>query len=95
MLAPTAGPKTCLIIVNYNQLWQPVLELASKFGLRSTFVEPNGMSENDLRGFILVADAAQVALRTANISPSETGMRSLPRELWVVFRSRAEPGMPC
>jgi SAM-dependent methyltransferase len=45
-------PDTCLIIVNYNQLWQPVLELASKLGLRSSFEEPNWLSENDLRGFL-------------------------------------------
>ena len=44
--------EACLIIVNYNQLWQPVLELASKIGLRSRFVEPNWLSENDIRGFL-------------------------------------------
>src|SRR5215475_4439359 len=31
-------PETCLVIVNYNQIWQPILELASKLGLRSRFV---------------------------------------------------------
>jgi len=45
-------PDTCLIVVNYNQIWQPVLELASKLGLRSRFVEPNWLSENDIRGFL-------------------------------------------
>jgi len=47
--------KTCLIIVNYSQLWQPVLELASKLGLRSRFVEPNWVNENDVRGFLKLA----------------------------------------
>lgn len=45
-------PETRLIIINYNQLWQPILELASKLGLRSRFVEPNWVNENDLRGFL-------------------------------------------
>ena len=48
-------PDTRLIIFNYNQLWEPVLELASKIGLRSKFVEPNWVSENDIRGFLKLA----------------------------------------
>ena len=47
--------RTLLIIVNYNQLWQPILEMASKVGLRSRFVEPNWVNENDLRGFLKLA----------------------------------------
>lgn len=45
-------PETRVVIVNYNQLWEPVLELASRIGLRSQFVEPNWVSENDVRGFL-------------------------------------------
>lgn len=48
-------PETCFIIINYNQLWQPILELASKLRLRSRFVEPNWVNENDLRGFLKLA----------------------------------------
>jgi glycosyltransferase involved in cell wall biosynthesis len=39
-------------VVNYNHLWEPILEAASKVGLRSQFVEPNWVSENDVRGFL-------------------------------------------
>jgi len=46
---------TRVIIINYNHLWQPVLGLASKLGLRSRFVEPNWVSENDIRGFLKLA----------------------------------------
>ncbi|MGO9643047.1 MAG: glycosyltransferase [Candidatus Acidiferrales bacterium] len=46
---------TRLIVINYNQLWQPILELASKTGLRSRFVEPNWVSERDVGGFLRVA----------------------------------------
>lgn len=47
--------ETRLIVINYNQLWQPLLELASKLGLRSQFVEPNWVSENDIRNFLKLA----------------------------------------
>jgi SAM-dependent methyltransferase len=46
---------TELIIINYNHFWQPILELATKLGLRSRFVEPNWVSENDVRGFLRLA----------------------------------------
>ena len=43
------------VIINYNSLWQPVLELASRIGLRSRFVEPNWVSANDIRDFLRLA----------------------------------------
>jgi|HubBroStandDraft_2_1064218.scaffolds.fasta_scaffold07243_2 SAM-dependent methyltransferase len=49
------SPETKVVVINYNQLWQPILEFASKVGLRSRFVEPNWVSENDLRGFLKLA----------------------------------------
>ena len=48
-------PQTRLVVINYNQLWQPILELASKLGLRTRFVEPNWVSEYDVRGFLTLA----------------------------------------
>jgi SAM-dependent methyltransferase len=47
--------ETQIVIINYNYLWQPILALASKIGLRSRFVEPNWVSENDIRGFLKLA----------------------------------------
>lgn len=46
---------TQLVIINYNHFWQPILELATKLRLRSRFVEPNWVSENDIRGFLRLA----------------------------------------
>lgn len=46
---------TLVIVINYNHLWQPILQFASKIGLRSKFVEPNWISENDIRGFLRLA----------------------------------------
>ncbi len=48
-------PDTLIVVINYNHLWQPILQLASKVGLRSKFVEPNWVSENDIRGFLKLA----------------------------------------
>ena len=47
--------QTRLLIINYNHLWQPLLELATKLGLRSCFVEPNWVSEYDVRDFLNLA----------------------------------------
>src|SRR5271168_178145 len=47
--------ETRIVVINYNHLWEPILELASKMGLRSQFVEPNWVSENDIRGFLKLA----------------------------------------
>jgi len=46
---------TRIVVINYSHLWSPILEFASKLGLRSQFVEPNWVSENDLRGFLKLA----------------------------------------
>lgn len=43
------------IIINYNALWQPIVSLASKVGLRSRFVDPNWVSADDIRGFLKLA----------------------------------------
>jgi SAM-dependent methyltransferase len=46
---------TRLVVCNYNPLWQPLLELASKLGLRAPFEEPNWMAERDITGFLDLA----------------------------------------
>jgi ubiquinone/menaquinone biosynthesis C-methylase UbiE len=48
-------PQTRLVVINYNQLWQAILELASKLGLRTRFVEPNWVSEYDVHGYLNLA----------------------------------------
>jgi len=45
-------PCTRVLIINYNHLWEPVLELASAIGIRSPYVEPNWVSEDDVLGFL-------------------------------------------
>jgi len=62
-------PDTRLIILNYNQLWEPILEVASKAGLRSKFVEPNWVSENDIRGFLKLAGFRPVRVHRRFLFP--------------------------
>lgn len=62
-------PDTRLIIFNYNQLWEPILELASKVGLRSKLIEPNWVSENDIRGFLKLAGFRPVRVHRRFLFP--------------------------
>jgi SAM-dependent methyltransferase len=60
---------TRLVVINYNQLWQPVLELASKVGLRSVFVEPNWVTNQDVHGFLKLAGFRQVRMHHLILFP--------------------------
>ncbi len=66
---------TRLIVINYNPLWQPILEFASKVGLCPPFLEPNWIDEYDLRTFMDLAGFR--ALRTHRIL-------LLPENLWLL-----------
>ena len=58
-----------LVVINYNHLWTPILELASKMGLRSQFVEPNWVSENDIAEFLKLAGFGPVRLHRFMLFP--------------------------
>jgi SAM-dependent methyltransferase len=47
--------QTRVLVINYNQLWEPILELAGKIGLRSPCAEPNWVSDTDVRGFLFLS----------------------------------------
>src|SRR5208282_5908779 len=61
--------ETRVVVINYNHAWTPVLEVASKIGLRSQFVEPNWISENDIRGFLKLAGFRPVRLHRLMMFP--------------------------
>jgi hypothetical protein len=44
-----------LVVYSYNYLWQPILELGSRWGLRIPSFQPNWISEYDLKGFLDLA----------------------------------------
>ena len=61
--------ETRIVVINYNHAWTPLLEIASKIGLRSQFVEPNWISENDIRGFLKLAGFRPVRLHRLMMFP--------------------------
>ncbi len=61
--------ETRVVVINYNHGWTPILEVASKIGLRSQFVEPNWISENDIRGFLKLAGFRPVRLHRLMMFP--------------------------
>ena len=61
--------ETRIVVINYNHAWTPVLEIAGKIGLRSQFVEPNWISENDIRGFLKLAGFRPVRIHRFMMFP--------------------------
>jgi len=61
--------ETRIVVINYNHVWTPILEIASKIGLRSQFVEPNWISENDIRGFLKLGGFRPVRLHRLMMFP--------------------------
>jgi len=70
------APESKLVVINYNHLWQPILQLASSVGLRSKFVEPNWISENDIRGFFRLAGFRLVRKHRLLLLPKWTPLLS-------------------
>jgi len=62
-------PETRIVIINYNYLWQPILELASRLGLRSPFTEPNWISKHDIDNFLRLADFRAVRTHSLLLFP--------------------------
>jgi hypothetical protein len=46
------GPKTKLLISYHNPLWEPILSLASKLGLRKKLGEQNWLDQEDLKNIL-------------------------------------------
>jgi hypothetical protein len=68
--------ETQIVIINYNYLWQPILEFAGKIGLRSKSVEPNWISENDIRGFLKLAGFHPVRKHRLFLFPKDVPLLS-------------------
>src|SRR5438045_113715 len=48
-------PRTRLVIYSSAHLWERALDAASKVRLRERYVEPNWLTDNDLKGFLELA----------------------------------------
>ena len=68
---------TRLIVINYNPLWQPLLEFASKIGLCPPFREPNWIDEYDLRTFMDLAGFRALRIYRILLLPQNFGLLSL------------------
>jgi len=60
---------TRLIIASYNHLWQPVLEFGSRWGMRAPFVEPNWLSEEDVKCFLDLAGFETIRIHRRLLFP--------------------------
>ncbi len=54
-LTPLCEAHTRVLVYSYNRLWQPALEWAEALGLRMQVLEPNWLSEHDVRGLLALA----------------------------------------
>jgi SAM-dependent methyltransferase len=54
-LRPLLAPSGRLIVTYYNFLWEPVLELAGRLGLRSLWPDQNWLSMSDLENLLYLA----------------------------------------
>lgn len=55
-----AGPETRLIVTYYNYLWEPVLRLAERLGLKSPQNVQNWLPVDDMEGFLSLAGFATI-----------------------------------
>ena len=62
-LKPLAGPETRLIVTYYNYLWEPVLKLAERLGLKSPQNVQNWLPVDDIESFFALAGFARKAAR--------------------------------
>jgi hypothetical protein len=58
-----------IIITQYNALWEPILRLASRFGLRMPSVEQNWLSLNDLKNLSYLAGFEVIKSGTKMLMP--------------------------
>jgi SAM-dependent methyltransferase len=54
-LKPLVGPQTRLVVTYYNYLWEPVLKLAERLGLKSPQNVQNWLPVDDLEGFLALS----------------------------------------
>lgn len=59
-LRPLAGPQTRVIITYYNHLWEPILRLAERLGLKSPQNIQNWLPVDDIEGFLSLAGFATI-----------------------------------
>ena len=74
--ATQCHPRSRLVIYTYNYLWQPVLEWASRRGLRMPALEPNWLSPDDLQCFLALAGFECIKTYRAILCPKNIPLLS-------------------
>ena len=76
-------PKTRLFINFYSQLWRPVLELASRLGLRSQQPPGNWLSPSDVLGLLYLADWEPIKRQSRILYPALTPLLNQGFNRWL------------
>ena len=76
-------PKTRLFINFYSQLWRPVLELASRLGLRSQQPPGNWLSPSDVFGLLYLADWEPIKRQARILYPALTPLLNQGFNRWL------------
>lgn len=66
-----------IIITQYSKLWEPVLDIASKIGLRMPSVDQNWISQTDIKNFLHLSDMETVISSSKLLFPKYIPMVSL------------------
>lgn len=66
-----------IIITQYSKLWEPVLDIASKIGLRMPSIEQNWISQTDIKNFLHLSDMETVRSSSKLLFPKYIPMVSL------------------
>jgi SAM-dependent methyltransferase len=76
-------PQTRLYINFYSQVWRPVLELASRLGLRSQQPPGNWLSPSDVSGLLYLADWEPIKRQPRILYPALTPLLNQGLNRWV------------
>ncbi|HVX13802.1 MAG TPA: bifunctional class I SAM-dependent methyltransferase/glycosyltransferase family 2 protein [Pirellulales bacterium] len=62
-------PHTRLVVYNYNYLWQPLLSLAGRLGIRTPLLEPNWFTEHDVTGLLNISGFELIKIHKSVLIP--------------------------
>ena len=76
-IAEKSNDKTRIIVVSFNFLWKPFLNLASKIGLRKPdIVEPNWLTKDDIRNMFYLEGLEEIKNGNRFLFPFDLGIVS-------------------
>jgi len=58
-----------IIITQYSKVWEPILDLASKIGLRMPSIDQNWVSQTDIKNFLHLSDMETIKINSKILLP--------------------------